>query len=128
MAASFTVRLKQIIRNNSPHYLFLEPSGMVLTHELRSVSGMGRRDVSYDIGGFITLIDGPSFDSTWRERKDLMIGQVKDADLVMLSRSDLLSEAEMTGIKRVLSGHIEDLSLLSTRKSIGVDQVFKRFH
>jgi G3E family GTPase len=128
MASSFTVRLKQIIRNNSPDYLFLEPSGMVLTHELRSVSVMGRRDVSYDIGGFITLIDGPSFDSTWRERKDLLIGQIKDADLVMLSRSDLLKEAEMAGIRKVLSGHTENLTLLSTRQSIGVDQVLERFH
>lgn len=101
---------------------------MVLTHELRSVSVMGRRDVSYDIGGFITLIDGPSFDSTWRERKDLLIGQIKDADLVMLSRSDLLKEAEMAGIRKVLSGHTENLTLLSTRQSIGVDQVLERFH
>jgi G3E family GTPase len=128
MASSFTARLKQIIRNNNLDYLFVEPSGMVLTHELRSVSVMGKRDVSYDIGGFITLIDGPSFESTWRERKDLLIGQIKDADLVMLSRSDLLKEAEMTGIRRVLSGHTENLSLLSTRQSIGVDQVFQRFH
>jgi G3E family GTPase len=128
MASSFTARLKLIRKINNLDYLFVEPSGMVLTHELRSVSAMGRRDVSYDIGGFITLIDGPGFDSTWRERKDLLIGQIKDADLVMLSRSDLLSETEMTGIKRVLSGHIEDLSILSTRKSVGVDQVFKLFH
>jgi G3E family GTPase len=128
MASSFTARLKQIIRNNNLDYLFVEPSGMVLTHELRSVSVMGKRDVSYDIGGFITLIDGPSFESTWRERKDLLIGQIKNADLVMLSRSDLLKEAEMTGIRRVLSGHTENLSLLSTRQSIGVDQVFQRFH
>jgi G3E family GTPase len=128
MASSFVARLKQIIRNDNVDYLFLEPSGMVLTHELRSVSVMGKRDVSYDIGGFITLIDGPGFDSTWRERRDLLMGQVKGADLVMLSRSDLLKEAEATEIKRVLSGHTEDLSLLSTRDSIGVDQVFQLFH
>jgi G3E family GTPase len=128
MASSFVARLKQILRNNHLDYLFVEPSGMVLTHELRSVSVMGKRDVTYDIGGFITLIDGPSFDSIWRERKELLMGQIKDADLVMLSRADLLEEAEMTGIRRVLSAHTEDLSLLSTRQSIGVDQVLERFH
>lgn len=100
---------------------------MVLTGELRSVVTMARRDVTYDIGSFITLIDGPNFDFIWRERKDLLIEQIRDADLVMLSRSDLLGEARVAEVKRVLGSLITDLNLLSTRKSIGVDHVFKHF-
>ncbi len=63
---------------------------MIVTQELRTVTNMGLRDIKYDIGPFITLIDGPSFSFQWQERPKLLLGQIQDADSIALSRTDLI--------------------------------------
>ena len=61
LATSLVARIKEIKRTVNPDYLFIEPSEMVLTQEMLDATRMGLRDVSYEIGPFITLIDGPDF-------------------------------------------------------------------
>ena len=85
----------------NPDYLFLEPSEMIVTKELRNVTKMGLRDIQYDIGPFITLIDGPSFSFNWEERPKLLLGQMQDADRVAISRTDLINVAEQA--KQILN-------------------------
>ena len=53
---------KKLKKKYDPDVLFIEPSEAVVTQELRDVSAMGLRDIKYDIGPFITLVDGPDFD------------------------------------------------------------------
>lgn len=123
MAASFTARLKQILRTSAPDFLFVEPSGMVVTKELRDVSAMALRDVSYDIGAFITLVDGPMFDSWWSDRRQLLLGQVADADLLAISRTDLLKSEQVEQVQVNLEPYANGMMALSTRHGWGVDEV-----
>lgn len=74
-----------------PDFLFLEPSEMVVTTELRSVLSMGLRDIQYTVGPFITLVDGPNFHFNFEERKRLILGQVNDADRIAVNRIDLIN-------------------------------------
>jgi len=75
---------------------------MIVTQELRTVTNMGLRDIKYDIGPFITLIDGPSFAFQWQERPKLLLGQVQDADQIVVSRTDLIDEKEIEHILGIL--------------------------
>ena len=87
---------------------------MIVTRELRDVVKMGLRDIKFDIGPFITLIDGPSFEFQWQERPKLLQGQIENADRVAITRTDMIDEAQVKHIQGILN--IEDKNLLLLNK------------
>jgi G3E family GTPase len=123
LAARLVALKKELKRNHNPDYLFIEPSEMVVTQELRNVLAMGRRDISYEIGPLITLVNGPEFDSLWQDRSFLMIGQMKDADLIAITRSDLMDAHGIHEIEQKVKDHAGSLMSLSVPANVGVNQV-----
>jgi G3E family GTPase len=126
LAASLVDLKKELKRRHDPDFLFIEPSEMVVTQELRDVTAMGLRDIRYDIGPLITLVDGPLFEFLWSERRALMLGQVKDADLVAVSRVDSIDAGEVTKVRQALEGYCPNLILLSVRSGAGLAEVVNR--
>lgn len=126
LAASLVARIKEIKRTVNPDYLFVEPSEMVLTQEMLDATRMGLRDVSYDIGPFITLIDGPAFNQIWEERQPLLRGQIYKADLVAISRADLLSESEYLSVINTLNGLSSSILGLSVETGKGFEEVIQK--
>lgn len=106
--------------------MLVEPSGLVVTKEIRDVAAMALRDVSYDIGPLITLVDGPMFDSWWSERKELLLGQIADADLVAVSRADLLEPERLEQVQGTLKAYTNGIMTLSTRRDWGVNEVMAK--
>ncbi|MGO8878414.1 MAG: hypothetical protein ACLQMS_02740 [Desulfomonilaceae bacterium] len=98
---------------------------MVTTHELSVVSTVGLRDCDYEIGPFITLVDGPGFEFVWAERRELVLAQAAGSSLVALSRSDMLDTKGLNNIKNLLSLYSENLIELSSIKGIGIDTIMK---
>lgn len=98
-------RIKKIRREHDPELLFIEPSEMVVTQELRTVAAMAGRDIPVEVGPLITLVDGPRFPQLWQERRQLLMGQVAGADLVAVSRADGIEEAAESRIRKKLQGH-----------------------
>ena len=96
---------------------------MVVTRELKNVMAMGRRDISYEIGPLITLVNGPEFDSQWQDRSFLMIGQMKDADLVAITRSDLMDAHSIHELEQKLTTYANSLLPLSVPCDMGVNDV-----
>jgi G3E family GTPase len=99
---------------------------MVVTQELRNVSAMALRDVSFDIGPVITLVDGPMFDSWWHERKQLLLGQIADADIVAVSRADLMEQKQLEKVQNTLKGHANGIITLSNNRGWGIDEVMAK--
>jgi len=125
LATSLVARIKEIKRTVNPDYLFIEPSEMVLTQEMLDATRMGLRDVSYVIGPFITLIDGPDFTQVWEERRPLILGQIHKADLVAVSRSDLLSGEEYSKVINSLGSVSNSILELSVNEGRGVEEVIQ---
>ncbi len=123
LAARLVALQKELKRKHNPDFLFIEPSEMVVTQELRDVMAMGRRDITYEIGPLITLVNGPEFDSQWQNRSFLMIGQMKDADLVLLSRSDLMDACGIHALEQKLMDYVRSLLPLSVPCNRGVKEV-----
>ena len=96
---------------------------MVVTRELRDVAAMGLRDVQYDTGPFITLVDGPLFEFLWSERQALLLGQVKDADLVAVSRVDLMDVSELETVKSLLKDYCRQILPLSAQNGTNLEEV-----
>ena len=126
LATSLVARIKEIKKTVNPDYLFIEPSEMVLTQEMLDATRMGLRDVSYEIGPFITLIDGPAFTQVWEERRPLLLGQIHKADLVAISRADLLPPERLKETIESLNGYREHVFPLSTKLGFGLEEVIQR--
>ena len=126
LASSLVDLKKELKRSHDPDFLFIEPSEMVVTQELRDVTAMGLRDIRYEIGPFITLVDGPLFEFLWSERRTLLLGQVKDADLVAVSRADSIDSGELNKIRQALDRYSSNLITLSIRNGDGLAEVVKR--
>ena len=123
LASSLVSLKKELKKKYDPDVLFIEPSEAVVTQELRDVTAMGLRDIKYDIGPFITLVDGPDFDFLWQERNPLLVGQINDADLVAISRVDLIQSEQITAIQNILHEYRNPVFGLSLRQGIGLEEV-----
>ncbi len=128
LASSLVDLIKRIKRRVDPDLLFIEPSEMVVTREIRDVAAMGLRDIRFDPGPFMTLVDGPQFPFLWSERRPLLLGQVKDADLVAVSRTDLIGAEDLENINRLLGGYGGPSIPLSARNGQNVEEVMKRIY
>ncbi len=125
LASSLVDLIKKIKRKHKPDFLFIEPSEMVVTQEIRDVVAMGLRDMAYNIGPLITLIDGPMFGFLWEERKSLLLGQMHNADLTAVSRAELLDAENVNEIHSTLKTHCHELINLSAVQNTGVEEVIK---
>ena len=96
---------------------------MIVTKELRNVTKMGLRDIQYDIGPFITLIDGPSFSFNWEERPKLLLGQMQYVDRVALSRTDMIDSKQIEHIRKILDVAGNNLLLLSKQNSSSINEL-----
>ncbi len=123
LAASLVAAKKSLKRQVDPDFLFIEPSEMVVTAELKQVAAMGRRDIFYDIGPFITLVNGPDFDCLWQERSFLMTGQIQGADLVAISRSDLMNDTEVVRVRQRLVEYASEVIRVSVIGHVGLDRI-----
>lgn len=110
-------------RSVNPDFLFLEPSERIVTSELRDVVKMGLRDIKYDTGPFITLIDAPSFSFQWAERPKLLLGQIDGADRIALSRTDMIDAGEIDHIGETLDLAGQNLLLLSRQNSSSIEEL-----
>ena len=103
LAASLVDNIKDIKRKRDPDRLFIEASEMVTTREMRNVSAMGQRDIRYEAGPFLTLINGLDFEFLWNERRRLVSEQIDGADWVIVNRMDDLAPEETAFIRQTLS-------------------------
>lgn len=123
LASSLVDLKKKLKREVDPDLLFVEPSEMVVTREIRDVMSMGLRDIRYTAGPFVTLVDGPLFGFLWSERRTLLLGQVQGADLVAVSRADLIDAEELETIKGNLDGYCDPPFTLSARNGTNLEVV-----
>ena len=115
--------IKKIKRRHDPEFLFVEPSEMVVTQELQNVTAMGHRDIRYQTGPLITLVDVPRFSFMWAERRQLIIGQINGADIVALSRCDKIEDLSLDEIRNELRSYRNEIDLLSVHDSSSLENI-----
>ena len=125
LATSLVSEVKKIRRTLNPDFLFIEPSELVVSEEMRAATRMALRDISYSSGPLITLVDGPGFQDLWQDRQPLLLGQLSGADLVAVSKSDLISAVRMEAIMDTLKGYCRGILRLSVHSGEGLGELVK---
>jgi G3E family GTPase len=105
--------IKDLKRGLNPDFLFIEPFELVITNEIRTALSMGLRDVSYEIGPFIALVDAPTFEYSWEERKTTILNHVVGADVVAITRIDLVEPEYLETIRDALMDYANTNRLLN---------------
>ena len=111
--------IKKIRRDTNPDFLFIEPYELVITDEIRVAASLGLRDVDYEVGPFITLVDAETFDFSWQERNRLILNHIIGADMIAISRSDLTQPEQLEAIRETLKNHVNNNQVLSLSAVLG---------
>ena len=120
--------IKKYHKENRVDHLLIEPSEMVVTYRLKNVLKMVRRDAKYDIGSIIALVDGPDFDLNWEERPETILNHLREADLALIGRADMIDEPRFERIAAALSEYYPRFYPLSSTAEIGLNKVFGLFN
>ena len=130
MAASFAKTLYALYKEFNPDYVLVEPTGVAVPHQVKLAAKMGGRDAKISIGPAIVLFDATRpaelLDMDMLGR--LVVTQVKDADIVAISKIDAVDEASTAESSRKLRELNEraEILFISSFTGEGLDQLMDR--
>lgn len=130
VAATFAKTLYGLYKEFHPDYVLVEPTGVAVPHQVKLAARMGGRDARITIGPAIVLFDAtrPAELLDMHMLGQLVVTQVKDADIVAISKVDAVdkaSVAESTRKIRELNERAEIINL-SSFTGEGIDQLLDR--
>jgi G3E family GTPase len=130
VAASFAKTLYSLYKEFNPEFVLVEPTGVAVPHQVKLAARMGGRDAKITIGPAIVLFDAtrPAELLDMHMLGQLVITQVKDADIIAISKIDAVDEASMAESARKLRELNEraEIIYISSFTGDGLDKVMDR--
>lgn len=127
IASSFARTIYELYKEFHPDYVLVEPTGVAVPNQVKNVMRMAGRDAKIFVGPAIVLFDATrpaellDMDTLGR----LVVTQVKDADVIAISKVDAVDRAavdESTLRVREFNTRAEVLNL-SSFTGVGVDRL-----
>jgi G3E family GTPase len=113
-----------------PDYVLVEPTGVAIPHQVKIAATMGGRDAKITIGPAIVLFDAtrPAELLDMDMLGQLVVTQVKDADIIAISKVDAVDAASIKESARRIRELNERAEILniSSFTGEGLDQVLDR--
>jgi len=127
VASTFAKTVYGLYRDFNPDHVLVEPTGVAVPHQVKLAAKMSSRDARITLGPAIVLFDAtrPAELLDMDMLGQLVTTQVKDADVVAISKADSVSESELdkTADKvRALNEQAEILNL-SSFTGLGLDRI-----
>ncbi len=127
VASTFAKTIYRLYKDFRPDHVLVEPTGVAVPHQVKLAAQMGGRDAKIDLGPAIVLFDA----TRPAELLDLdMLGQlvttqVKDADIVAISKIDAVDDSAVENSKAGVRSINEtaDIILLSSFTDVGVAEL-----
>ncbi len=127
VASTFAKTIYRLYKDFRPDHVLVEPTGVAVPHQVKLAAQMGGRDAKIDLGPAIVLFDA----TRPAELLDLdMLGQlvttqVKDADIVAISKIDAVDDGAVENSKAGVRSINEtaDIILLSSFTDVGVAEL-----
>ncbi len=124
VAATFAKTIYRLYKDFSPDHVLVEPTGVAVPHQVKIAARMGGRDAKISLGPAIVLFDA----TRPKELLDMdMLGQlvttqIKDADLIAISKVDAVEEVDVDDSAKRVKEHNPraDIINLSSFTGLGV--------
>jgi G3E family GTPase len=130
VASSFAKTLTQLYRTYKPDHVLVEPTGVAVPHQVKLAARMGGRDAKISLGPAIVLFDAtrPAELLDMDMLGQLVTTQIKDADIIAVSKVDAVEEAAIDNSrKRIREYNTEaDIVNLSSFRDLGIDELAQR--
>jgi len=130
VAASFAKTLYSLYKEFKPDYVLVEPTGVAVPHQVKLAAKMGGRDAKISIGPAVVLFDAtrPAELLDMDMLGQLVVTQIKDADIVAISKVDAVDQASMAEPSRKIRELNERAEILyiSSFTGEGLDQLMDR--
>ncbi len=127
VASSFAKTIYRLYKDFAPDHVLVEPTGVAVPHQVKLAARMGGRDAKIAMGPAVVLFDA----TRPKELLDMdMLGQlvttqVKDADVIAISKVDAVEEAEIAESSQKV-GELNakaDIVRLSSFNGLGIDSL-----
>ena len=97
VAATFAKTVYHLYKDFRPDHVLVEPTGVAVPHQVKLAARMGGRDAKVSLGPAVVLFDAtrPAELLDMDMLGQLVTTQVKDADVVAISKVDAVEEATL---------------------------------
>ncbi len=127
VAATFAKTVYSLYKDFAPDHVLVEPTGVAVPHQVKMAARMGSRDAKITLGPAIVLFDAtrPAELLDMDMLGQLVTTQVKDADVVAISKVDLVGESELSIIQENVRNLNENAQILrlSSFTGLGLEQI-----
>jgi len=127
VAATFAKTIYRLYKDFKPDHVLVEPTGVAVPHQVKLAARMGGRDAKISIGPAIVLFDAtrPAELLDMDMLGQLVTTQIKDADVIAISKVDAVDEAAISeSAQRVREYNAKaDICNLSSFTGTGLDQL-----
>ncbi len=127
VAATFAKTVYGLYKDFAPDHVLVEPTGVAVPHQVKMAARMGSRDAKITLGPAIVLFDAtrPAELLDMDMLGQLVTTQVKDADVVAISKVDLVGESELSIIQENVRNLNENAQILrlSSFTGLGLEQI-----
>ena len=111
LVGDFTKALRKVIEDYAPDRIIIEPSGV---GKLSDVAAAVERVDGIVLGAKVTLVDAGKCRLYARNFGEFFDDQVKNADLIVLSRTGIIDEAKTLAAVELLRGLNPDAAMITT--------------
>ena len=129
IASTFAKTIYNLYKDFHPEHILVEPTGVAVPHQVKLAARMSGRDAKISIGPAIVLFDAtrPAELLDMDMLGQLVTSQVKDADVLAISKVDIVSEDQVQeAIERVRQYNpTAEIIRLSSFKEWGVDRIIE---
>jgi len=129
IASTFAKTIYNLYKDFHPEHILVEPTGVAVPHQVKLAARMSGRDAKISIGPAVVLFDAtrPAELLDMDMLGQLVTSQVKDADVLAISKVDIVSEDQVQeAIERVRQYNpTAEIIQLSSFKEWGVDRIIE---
>ena len=129
IASTFAKTVYSLYKDFRPEHILVEPTGVAVPHQVKLAARMSGRDAKISIGPAIVLFDAtrPAELLDMDMLGQLVTSQVKDADVLAISKVDIVCEDQVkeAGERTRPFNETAEIIHLSSFTGMGIDRIIE---
>ena len=114
LVGDFAKSLKQVVDTYAPDRIIIEPSGVGKLSEVAAAVEEVKEEAGIEINSKITVVDGKKARMYMKNFAEFFKNQVEHASTIVISRTQMMNEDELTRCLEILSARNEEATIITT--------------